>query len=182
MDLEMSPNLRRLSEVRIFDYFKKRSMPEFVQPLVTELVTAFGEASERQRSRLLSEVPAGISPLLGWYARTLAGLSVRNRDGSDLRRGWIAVAIAVGRDDCRDLLSPTTLLYNSALKLGADPETLVAEISTGCPKNVLTFFVSFMGRPPELKLIGVFGFSEGRGPHGFDYIPLLPEFGGPTPF
>jgi hypothetical protein len=33
-----------------------------------------------------------------------------------------------------------------------------------------------------LQDIETFGFSEGTGPLGFDYLPRLAEFGGSTPF
>jgi hypothetical protein len=65
--------------------------------------------------------------------------------------------------------------------LGEKPQALFSEASNMSAKPVMDLFVSFVLRPPDQRIIGKFGFSEGMGPEGFDYIPLLPEYGGPTP-
>jgi hypothetical protein len=74
------------------------------------------------------------------------------------------------------------LLHNSALRLQEDPNALFGAISRISTQPVSNLLETFLSRPPELKTIHAFGFSEGTGPDGFDYVPLLPEYGGPTPF
>jgi len=73
MTLDWSGTLDQLKQVRIFDYFKKRSMPDFVEPLVAGLVSSFDSSSELQRRQLLSIASPELSLVLGWYARKLAG-------------------------------------------------------------------------------------------------------------
>jgi hypothetical protein len=106
---------------------------------------------------------------------------VREDSRSDLRNGILALVIGERRRDFRDSLSPLALLNHSALKLGEDPRALFEAASRTAhkPRNL---FDIFLRRSPDLNTIQTFGFGEGMGPHGFDYIPLLPEFGGPTPF
>lgn len=173
---------RQLDEVKIFDYFKKRSMPDFVEPLVAELVTSVTSSPERYRHLLNSSMTSEFSAVLGWYARKLAGRAVRENSREDLWNALAAMAILASRGDFRDAMAPLALLHNSALRLHEDPKPLferAAEIST---QPVRQLFSSFLDGPAEQISIRAFGFVEGVGPFGFDYVPLLPEFGGPTPF
>ncbi|MEA2679615.1 MAG: hypothetical protein QOK03_1337 [Candidatus Binataceae bacterium] len=179
---DCSNAIRQLSEVRIFDYFKKRSMPEFVEPLVTRLVDSFSACPEPPRLRLLSAVTPELSSILGWYARKSAGRAVRDRSREDLLRGLVALAISGGKGDFRDAMAPLALLYNSALRLQEDPTLLFDAASRISTPQVVQLFRSFVDRPAAQKSTSLFGFSEGTGPFGFDYVPLLPEYGGPTPF
>ncbi len=181
MICEWSNIVSQLNKVRTFDYFKKRSMPDFVEPLVTELVTSFVSSDESDRQKLLSIVSLELSDLLGWYARKLAGRAVREGSREDLWNGLIAMAISISKGDFRDAMAPLSLLYNSAVRLKEDPQTLFMAASKTSTHSVVEVFEGFLQRPLEQKSIGVFGFSEGTGPEGFDYLPLLPEFGGPTP-
>ena len=173
--------LGQLGEIRIFDYFKKRSMPEFAEPLVTELVQWFSASSEEDRRRFLDAVPHTVSSVLGWYGRKLAGRAVRNCSRIDLWNGLIAIAISATEEDARDLHAPLSLLYNTALRLNEDPRLLFEAASRDSTQQAFDLFMRFVDKPADQKSIGAFGFSEGNGPLGFDYVPLLPEFGGPTP-
>jgi hypothetical protein len=157
-------------------------MPDFVEPLVTELVITLVSAPESERPQLLSAITPELFGTLGWYARMLAGRSVRDRSREDLWNGLVAIAIGVVKGDFRDAMSTLSLLYNSALRLKEDPRVLFEAASKLTTPSVAKQLEDFLDRPPELKSPGVFGFSEGVGPHGFDYVPLLPEYGGPTPF
>lgn len=182
MATEWSNTVSRLDAVSTFDYFKKKSMPGFVEPLVTELVTSFVSSDADDRNKLLSVVSPALSDLLGWYARKLAGRAVREGSQADLWNGLIAMAISTSRGDFRDAMAPLSLLYNSAIRLKEDPQALFMAASKTSTHSVVELFEGFLKRPTDQKSIGVCGFSEGVGPDGFDYLPLLPEFGGPTPF
>jgi hypothetical protein len=172
----------RLSKVTIFDYFKNRSMPAFVEPLVDELVSSFASSSPVERRKLLTSVSPELSSVLGWYARKLAGRAVRDRSTFDLKNAMAALALVASRADFRDAMAPLALLNNSALLLGEDPRSLFDAASKMSTQPAADLFRAFQSRPSDQKSIGAFGFSEGVGPHGFDYVPLLAEYGGPTPF
>jgi hypothetical protein len=120
--------------------------------------------------------------VFGWYARKVAGRAVRNRSILDLRAGLIAVAISVSGGDLRDCLPSLALLHQSALLLGEDPKKLFDEVPHMSTPSGSETLNSFLRRSSEQKKISTFGFREGTGPLRFDYIPLLPEFGGPSPF
>jgi hypothetical protein len=182
MTRDWSGAIDQLNQVRIFDYFKKRSMPEFVEPLVTELVSSFDSSPEFRRRQLPFLVSPVLSSVLGWYARKLAGRAVRENSRADLRNGLIAMAISVSKGDFRDAMAPLALLHHSALYLKEDPRVLFEAVSKMSTQSAVEIFEAFLSRPLTQKSIDVFGFSEGAGPHGFDYVPLLPEYGGPTPF
>jgi|SRR5215467_2452347 len=179
---DWSESVTQLSQVRVYDYFKRRSMPDFVEPLVSGLVSSFATYSDSEKSELVSAISVETSSVFGWYARKLAGRSVRESSREDLWKGLLALAISALGVDTRDSLAPLALLHNSALRLGEDPNSLfeaAARISTQPGRSLLE---GFLRRPEGLKSIGTFGFTEGTGPLGFDYLPLLPEYGGPTPF
>jgi len=176
--------LKPLSEVSPYVYFKKRGMPTFVEPLVTKFVDAIAASgSEWDRQGLFAAFDAKTADTFGWYARKLAGRCVRDESHTDLLRGLIALLVAAEqRGDSRDLLAPLALLYNSAHLLHEDADALFQEVSSMSTGRGRDFLQNFLKRPPSQQSISIFKFSEGAGPHGFDYVPLLPEFGGPTPF
>lgn len=174
--------VRQLESVKVYDYFKKRDMPAFVEPLVAQLINQFVSSSEQDRAGLLSSVSAEVASILGWYARKLAGRSVREMSQTDLQQGIIAIAIAAGRTDSRDMMAPLSLLYNSAVRLRTAAKPLFKMAAAKSSQTARDVFQAFLERSAKQKAIEAFGFSEGFGPQGFDYLPLLPEFGGPTPF
>jgi hypothetical protein len=171
--------LAEFEKVDIFDYYKKREMPVFVEPLLERLVAGFPALPEPLREEITSSLGVTTFGLLGWYARRLAGRAVREASKSDLLKAIIAEVI--GRKwDPRDSMSGLALIVNSARKLGVSPGALADCLGSiaGAAHSVLD---PFLARPTELQSIRVFGFSEGVGPLGFDYVPLLPEYGGPSP-
>jgi hypothetical protein len=182
MTLDLSSTIDQLNRVRIFDYFKKRSMPDYVEPLVTELVGSFASSPESLRRQLLAVISPEISSVLGWYARRLAGRAVRDRSRADMWNGLIAMAICASQGDFRDAMAPLALLHRSAVHLKEDPRALFETAARLSTQSAVELFGAFLNRTHAQQSIDVFGFSEGLGPDGFDYLPLLPEYGGPTPF
>ena len=156
-------------------------MPEFVEASVLELVESFTSGAESQKAQILSVVSPQLSSLLGWYARKLAGRAVRDKSRKDLRDGLIALVIAANETDFRDIMAPLALLHNSALLLHEDPQVLFEEAANATTRTVRNFLEQFASKPAKLKSIQAYGFEEGTGPLGFDYVPLLPEYGGSTP-
>jgi hypothetical protein len=181
MELDWKDSILKLSEVRACDYFKRRAMPAFVEPLVTEIVTSLVCSDEARREELLSLVSRSVCPAFGWYARKLAGRAVRERSRSDLWNGVVALGMCARVDDMRDLMAPLALVHNSAIRLGEDARALFGSASRMCGQSIETLFMEFLDGPSCARAIGTYGFSEGAGPCGFDYIPLLPEYGGLTP-
>lgn len=182
MSPDVADKFEKLDQIGLFDYFKKRSMPEFAEPYITEIVEIYVSAPNTDRERLLKMISgknkAGM--VFGWYARKLAARAVRYESQRDLRNGLIAIVIACEVTGSRDLLSPLCLLYDAALRLQVDPQVLFGTTCEGSPP-VERWLAEFLARTPEQRSIKAFGFSEGVGPHGFDYLPLLAEYGGPTP-
>ena len=181
MATEWSDILARLDTLQGYDYFKRRSMPDDFEPLVTELVTSFGAAPDDRRNELLARVSPEACFVLGWYARKLAGRAVREGSHPDLWNALVATAIRASKEDYRDVMSVMAILYNSAIRLDEDPRAPFTAAARTSTPAVVKLFEGFLNRPDDMKSISVFGFSEGVGPEGFDYLPLLPEYGGPDP-
>jgi hypothetical protein len=182
VQFDWSNAVHRLSSVQASDYFNKRAMPQFVEPLVTELVKYFSSCTDLHRQQLLSTTSRELSTVLGWYARKLAGRAVRDHSREDLRNGLVALAIDAGIADPRDATATLAILHNSALHLNEDPKSLIEQAARISTQLVVKYFTAFLNAPLDQKAISNFGFSEGMGPSGFDYLPLLAEYGGPTPF
>jgi hypothetical protein len=157
-------------------------MPEFVEPLVTGLVSSLGTYSDLEQRKILTALTPDVSWVVGWYARRVAGRAVRESSRTDLWNGLVASLISAGVD-FRDETPALALLYNSAVRLGENPGLLFEIVVKTFPsaQSGRKLFEMFLKRPDELKSIDTFGYSEGQGPHGFDYIPLMPEDGGRTP-
>ncbi|MBN2581518.1 MAG: hypothetical protein JXL80_00510 [Planctomycetes bacterium] len=179
---EWNKAIHQLNRVDTFDYFKKRSMPGYVEPLLSQLLVWFTSATESERLVFFDALTVRVCDLLGWYGRKLAGLAVREHSSEALRKGLIALAIAMHEGDFRDLIGVLSLLHNSARHLNEEPQLLFDWASETCGAPTVQLFREFLDRPPETRSIEAFGFSEGTGPRGFDYVPLRPEDGGPTPF
>jgi hypothetical protein len=172
--------VQRPSGITPFEYFKKRAMPEFVEPLVTELVKHFVSCNDLRRKVLLSGGPQELSTTLGWYARKLAGRAVRDNTFEDLWNGLVGLALAANVDP-RNSIAVLALYYNSAIRLKQDPNLHIIRAAKISTPLVEEYFTAFTDAPPDQRTIGKWGFSEGAGPSGFDYLPLMPEYGGPTP-
>jgi hypothetical protein len=98
MTSDWTDEFSRLKQLKIFDYYKK-GMPEFVEPLITGLVSSFGTYSElEQRKIVAAALPPEISGNFGWYARKMAGRAVRESSRTDLWNGLVAKLISAGFD------------------------------------------------------------------------------------
>jgi hypothetical protein len=174
--------LRQLEQVDIFRYFKNRGMPPGIETLISQLLAWLRIVSGTERiSVLQAATPKSVMPL-GWYARKAAGLSVRMNSVAILHDGVLALLLStIGSSQC-DSLPPLSLLYRSAVLLGVDARAVFAEQMQFCDNIGSDVVRTFLSRPDIATAFETFKFSEGEGPEGFDYLPLLPEFGGPTPF
>ena len=93
----------------------------------------------------------------------------------------VAAALALQYGDARDCLPLLAMLVRSSEKLGLDPKKALLEVARCGDAKGRKEMEWFIERPLQLQELQAFGFSEGTGPMGFDYVPLLAEFGGPTP-
>ena len=157
-------------------------MPPFVEPLITDLVEAFAKISDLERAEVLASWKREAEPCIGWYARKLAGRAVRDHSEKDLRNAMVAIAISSCFEDPRELAGCFWLSFRSARHLALDGHKVFRDAAALVPGAGSEALLGFLKREPSLQDIATFGYSEGTGPFGFDYLPLLAEFGGPTPF
>ena len=93
----------------------------------------------------------------------------------------LAVGIASCFEDPRELASGIVLLFRSARHMSLDLNQLMRDTAALFPSPSADVLLGLLERSSTLQDIEAFGFVEGAGPYGFDYLPLLAEFGGPTP-
>jgi hypothetical protein len=171
----------RLNEVSIYDYFKNRAMPEDVAPLIEKTLQGLRVSSRKAKGTLFDELRDGGAWAFAWFARVAAGRAVRESSSVVLLDGLISIGASATRLDPRDLEPTLALLVNSAERLEADVRADCAEASRIIDGRSDSFLSGFLGRPRRHRSIKLFGFSEGIAPHGFDYFPLPPDYGGPSP-
>ncbi|MEO8800978.1 MAG: hypothetical protein ABI551_24005 [Polyangiaceae bacterium] len=168
--------------VDAYQYFASRSMPAFVEPVAVSLVTAFKGATSVERAALLAVWPDRSCAALGWLARMLAGRAVRRNAHEDLENALVALVLDSEGADRRDQMAPMALAYDAAIRLGLDPLALLSHAASVAGDRGRGLVEAFVALPAPLRTIETFGFSPGEGPNGFDYLPLLAEYGGPVPF
>lgn len=176
---------KRLCSLTTYNYFRSKGMPAFAEPLITEFVESFARWSDVDRQKAITvwrkENGDQASDTLGWYARKMAGRAVREGSQQMFKNGLVAIGIAASAGDLRDNFAVLSLLSRTASKLGLHcTDSPCAKALSGTPE--IEAILTFMARAPADRAIERFGFSEGQGPFGFDYLPLLVEDGGPSPF
>jgi hypothetical protein len=181
VEFDWTSVVQQLSTITTFDYLKKGAMPEFVEPLVEQLIEYLASCTDPVRQQLLSTAPHEMFPGVGWYAQKLVRRAVRNNSKENLWHGLLALAFCA-KVDPRDVMRTLALYNNGALRLGEDPKALIERAGNTSTPLVARYFTAFVNAPPEHRFLSKWQFSEGTGPHGFDYIPLMPEDGGPTVF
>jgi hypothetical protein len=179
---DLTQKIRTLDSVSAYQYFKARQMPDFIEPIVVEILQDYIANSDSWRSSLRSHLTQTAAQKFGWYARRTAGQAVRESSTHHLKEAALAIALDAEIEDYRDLVPTLALLCNSAVRLQHDPASLFASAFQLSSPRVARLLADFASLPSDRRDIRKFGFHEGVGPHGFDYIPLLAEFGGPSPF
>jgi hypothetical protein len=174
-------DVAELNDVSAHDYFKGRGMPSFIEPLISRLVEALVASPSGLSQEQWAQVSRTAGDKFGWYARKLSGRAVRERSRIDLRNGLLAAGIAAHGGDVRDVVPLVALLFNSAERLGEDLNELVRGAAAKSPTEGAAMLREFLKRPRESRGVAVFGFREGVGPAGFEYLPLMIEDGGPSP-
>lgn len=165
--------LGTLAGISAFDHVRARAMPDFVEPLVVELIDDFEASASEERDEFLAAVSPGAARALAWYARRMAGRAVRESSPQLLWSGLVALAMAAPQFDFRDDLGLLALLYRSAEHLRVNPKELLARAATLTSTfGRETFFRHLIEGGPVGRRIERFGYSEGTGPQGFEYLPL----------
>ncbi|MEY9894787.1 hypothetical protein ABIA35_008091 [Catenulispora sp. MAP12-49] len=108
--------------------------------------------------------------VLSAFAARTASLSVRNASVGQLRQGIIAILVAAGVEDDRELLIPLSLLFRAAELIGVDALEVVGDLLDSVSSRGLALIREFASRNPSDRAISLMGYREGEDRTGFRFI------------
>src|SRR6516225_6163567 len=86
------------------------------------------------------------------FARRSAVFALRDNQSSHIIDGLTAIAvIELKRADFRDALVPLALLYNAAIRIGDNPDTLIRSAVALAESNMSALMEEFINRSPNDK-------------------------------
>lgn len=151
------------------EYSRLSPIPSAYDLKISDLVKAYVNASFEEREFIQSVFLNRYSSTFFFFSERMACLAVRIKSEQCLFEGLIAHAIEGGKIDWRDNILVISLLYHSAMKIGADPVTLfnmAAEFAEGEIKEIIK---NFPNRAPEDRTIEAMGYVESENEQGFCY-------------
>jgi len=173
LDLTVEEIFTKLRSLKVFDFYKSRALSPEQLIWLLSLCNLYIVGSSEERRRISALVDSKISFLFLMCAKAMAIEAVQARDEGKIVLGLVALTIENGASDWRDSLSVLVILYNSALKIEASPDSLFRKVAEISSPQAANFFLSFLARPPESRHIAKFGFKEGTDSKGmFTYVPL----------
>ena len=154
--------LPRLAKLKVGDFWGKvRTLPDELKLEVSQLVECFRVLDPQSLSLMSAAVKPRFSFVFLWYAKEMSVQAVRQRDHRLIFEGLASLAIENAAFDLRESIIVMTLLFNSALKLGADAPGLFLKAATLAGNNELAgALANFPNRPEEKRAISVFNFAE----------------------
>ena len=173
--MTLAPNLEeifgKLKSLKIFDFYKSRKLTEEQELWLETLCQFYLVAPGPDRLKISGMVDRNISFLFHLYGKIAAIQAVSEANTEKVRLGLAALAIENGVFDWRDSLFVLVLLYNSARKIGMNPEQEVRLTTELASPQGAKFFTDFLARAPEDRTIAKFGFKEGTDSDGhFTYL------------
>ena len=100
----------------------------------------------------------------------MASFAVRKKSEKEIYRGLGAIFFQAGLGDFREDIIIFTLLYDAALKIGIDPDSLFLKAAKDFKYSEVSEIHKFINRSDRDKTPKVMGYIEGADKDGFLYI------------
>lgn len=142
------------------------------------LIQRFIQSSDEERTFIRSIFSDKHSFAFIGFSQRMAVLAVRKRSEKYLFEGLIAHVIEGGKFDWRENVLVLSLLYHSAVKIGADPVALFTRAAAlaGKPSAeeladvpIAKTIREYPHRAPEYRSIQAMGYEEAKDADGFCY-------------
>lgn len=147
-------------------------IPSSFDEMVSEVVAKFIDAQPIKRSKIISLFTDQHSFTFIAFAKRMATYAVRTGSKEKLFDGLAALVLDGGKFDSRENITVMAPLYDAALKIGADAETLFAQAAALAPNEVSDVLRTFPSRPDESKSLICMQFVESEDEDGFIYERL----------
>lgn len=168
MSSDVADTIAKLEQSKVRAY-SQTPMPSELDAEVIALIGRFTNSTGQQRAALDALVADTHSFGLLIFAERMAALAVREKSAERVRVGLLAIAIENFRWDLREDIMVMSLLYDSAVKIGADADATFRSMYEHAPPRVAQELENFIERPAELKRIAVMGYHEVDDAAGFRY-------------
>lgn len=144
-------------------------IPSTWDQMLSEVVTKFIEAQPNERSRIVSLFTDQHSFTFIAFAERMAAYAVRTGSKEKLFEGLAALVLDGGKFDSRENITVMAPLYDAALKIGVNPETLFTQAADLASNEVSDVLRTFPSRPDESKSLICMQFVESEDEDGFIY-------------
>jgi hypothetical protein len=171
MEAAVLETFTKIKLLKPFDFYRPRSLAPVQQDWLRLICDRFSDALSEEREKINSLVTPEISFLFFMYGKTMAVEAVRDHDEAKIFKGLVALAVENQVFDWRDSLMVLTLVYHSAIKIGADAPDLFRRVAAISTSQTADSYLQFLASTPEQRDIVKFGFKEGTDLDGnFTYV------------
>lgn len=127
---------------------------------ISELIGAYIHCSAEERYFIRDTFSDKYSSTFLFFSQRMACLAVREQSETYLFEGLIAHAIEAGKFDERENMLVLSLVYHSAVKIGADPAFLFKRAADFAVAPIAEIIRKFPDRTPEARSIQAMGYEE----------------------
>lgn len=151
------------------DYNRLTPIPSIFDQEISDLINAFLKGTMEEQEFARNAFSDEYSFTFLFFSERMACLSVREKLEKYLFEGLIAHAIEGGKFDPRENMLVLSLLYHSAVKIGADPVSLFKRASKFATGKIKEIIAGFPHRKLENRSIEAMGYIESSDKDGFRY-------------
>lgn len=144
-------------------------IPSDVDRDISVLIDAFVNATSEEQRFISSVFTDDHSFTFIRFSERMACLAVREKSEKYIFEGLIAHVIENGKFDWRENILVLSLLYHSAIKIGADPVLLFNKAAALAEGEIKEIIRNFPNRAPEDRSIEAMGYVESESEQGFCY-------------
>ncbi|HEY6266241.1 MAG TPA: hypothetical protein VIW93_15685 [Candidatus Acidoferrum sp.] len=169
--------LETFTKIKLLKPYRPRSLAPEQQDWLRLICDRFSDALSEEREKSIPWLPPEIPfyfSLFFMYGKTMAVEAVRDHDEAKIFKGLVALAAENQVFDWRDSLMVLTLLYHSAIKIGADAPDLYRRVAAISTSQTADSYLQCLASTPEQRDIVKFGFKEGTDLDGnFTYVAKM---------
>ena len=150
--------------------YADRPIPDASDGPVEALLSAYSAATDEVGGVPELTVSQDLARVLVVFAERMATIALRTRDDEPLRRGLLALGLAVGRDEEREILVVLPLLRHSAERHGVELEGIYQEARGHLPPDARSFLDGLIGHDGQRPGISEMGYEVRNDPEGPRYV------------
>lgn len=148
----------------------KLPIPSKLDNKFTDFIDSYLELDDIDRDRIRKGLEEEHKFFFLGFSKRMACLAVRKKSEKEIYRGLGAIFLQAGLGDFREDIIIFTLLYDAALKIGVEPDSLFLKAAKDFDYSEVSEIHKFLNRSDRDKTPKVMGYIEGADKDGFLYI------------